>query len=640
MKKRSLLLFTAILLAVCVNAQQWTKSVKSVTNQFNAYQMKVVPNSATITPGEGQVWWGYMSESDLSSSNTIGIGSPASFLAAIYIPANHKQLGSATIKAVRIYVGDGLASTMSDVKVWVSKTLPSTADAAEYVQDVTDALVDGANDIELATPYDVNNQGIYIGYAVTSSATYPIMSCGSDAPNSFWICAPEHEVPWSDLNGQGFGKLAFQILVENGDFDPYNATPGAIDYQVAQLGSSTKVNIPVTNNGENTITSIDYTITSDGITSSEMHADVASPIAFNGTGEVEITLDADSEKGAKEKTITITKINGNENAATNKSVTFVLYTVAELVTHRVTVEEKTGTGCGWCPRGMVGMEKLRNKFGDLFVGIAIHQYNSSDAMYIATSSYARIGFTGAPSCTLDRRYITDPYYGKGYGICDDFSAVQSIPALVGVEVEANWNEDGSKVDAKATVQSLVDGANFKIEYVLIGDGIKGTANGFKQSNYYSQYNSGLPADLADFGAGGKYGTATVSGLTFNDVALSSSYVSGSNKATPLTNLSSTEPAISEYTLSMPANSTLRNAIDKDQVYVAALIVDNSGIILNAAKAKVQPYVPTGIGVLNAQPSTLEVLQFYTLDGKLLNAPQKGLNIVKYADGRIVKVMVK
>ena len=88
---------------------------------------------------------------------------------------------------------------------------------------------------------------------------------------------------------------------------------------------------------------------------------------------------------------------------------------------------------------------------------------------------------------IDRRYYTDPYYGNGGDICDDFAAVQSLPTLVDVNVEANWNEDQSKVDAKATVQSLVDDTSFNIEYVLIGDGITGTATGFRQANYYPQY---------------------------------------------------------------------------------------------------------------------------------------------------------
>ena len=36
------------------------------------------------------------------------------------------------------------------------------------------------------------------------------------------------------------------------------------------------------------------------------------------------------------------------------------------------VEEFTGTWCGNCPRGIVGMQRLEEDFGDRFIGIAIH----------------------------------------------------------------------------------------------------------------------------------------------------------------------------------------------------------------------------------------------------------------------------
>ena len=636
--KRSLLLFTAMIMALCMNAQEWSQEVKQNPNPLGFSHAKTAaPNKTTITPSEGQVWWGYMAESDLSTTKTIGTGSPASFLAAIKIPANHEEIGGATIKAIRVYIADDLASTMSDVSVWVSTSLPASVDDADYVQSVK-SVVDGANDIELTTPYAINNQELYVGYALTSSYSYPIMSCGTDAADAFLLSVPG-SIDWADLVGNGFGKLALQILVEGGNFADYSATPQAIEDQVAQLGGTVTLNVPVANSGLKDITSIDYTITTNGETSAEQHADVATPIAYNAIGNVEITINADSEKGMKNKVLTITKVNGNENAAPIKVSAFTLYTITEVVTHRVVVEEFTGTGCGWCPRGIVGMEKLRNTFGDLFVGIAVHQYNSSDPMYIATNNYAKLGLSSAPSCVIDRRYVADPYYGTYNDICDDFTAVQSIPTIVDVDVEANRNENQSKVDAKATVQSLVDGINFNIEYVLIGDGITGTA--FKQANYYPQYYtaSQLPADLADFGSGGKYGQSSVSGLTFNDVALSSSYVSGSNKAAKLTNLSSTEPAISEYTLSLPTKTTLKNAIDKNQVYVAALIIDSkNGNIVNAAKAKVMPYQATGITTITQQQSSNT--QYYTIDGKRIDAPVKGVNIVKYSDGTTHKVVIK
>ena len=55
---------------------------------------------------------------------------------------------------------------------------------------------------------------------------------------------------------------------------------------------------------------------------------------------------------------------------------------------KVVVEELTGTACGWCPRGLVGMKMLRDLYGDRFIGVAVHQFNATDPMY--TPDYADI----------------------------------------------------------------------------------------------------------------------------------------------------------------------------------------------------------------------------------------------------------
>ena len=76
------------------------------------------------------------------------------------------------------------------------------------------------------------------------------------------------------------------------------------------------------------------------------------------------------------------------------------------------------------------MKKLRDKFGESFVGIAIHQFNDTDPMY--TSDYAKIKFGGAPTCKIERDDVMDPFYGKGNSICDDFEEALARVAAVGV----------------------------------------------------------------------------------------------------------------------------------------------------------------------------------------------------------------
>ena len=631
--KKHLLLMAAMLVAVCAQAQVLKASGRAAKAP--------VATNRTITPGANQSWWGYFSEEDASASNYdgLGTGDNENFEAAIYIPAGHAMVSNSTIKAIRVWF-DSNISNMTGMKVWIAKSLSKNAESADYVQDVdVSTLVVGINDIQLDTPYEVNGNGIYVGYSIDLNTTcYPVMEGGEYVENSFFIRSSKNVTSWGAIDS--FGKLALQVLVESESFPQDAAILGALDPVVVAIGQTADAKVKISNCGLNPIQSIDYTITADGVTSAEQHVNFLLPINANVTGYATITVNADATKGQKQRTLTITKVNGVANEASANSADFMVYTVETLVPHRVTIEEFTGTGCGWCPRGLVGMDKLRKEFGDLFVGIGIHQYNSSDAMYISPTKYARLNFSGAPECTLERRYYTDPYYGENNSILEDFVAIQATPALAGIEVEGMWSEDGKTVDAKAHVQPLIDNMSFNIEFVLVADGLTGTGSKWNQSNYYYQYSaSQLPEDLQQFGSGGKYGTSSFSGWKFNDVAISSSYSNNTNQAAPLENLSADGVTVSEFTLNMPTSTTLLNAIHADKVYVIALLINPAdGTITNAAKALVKEYNPTGIQDVTSSLRNAEELERYSIDGIRLHTPQKGLNIIRLSDGRTIKVM--
>ena len=91
-----------------------------------AFMTVVCAQARIITPGENQVWWGYFNESDFNEADyTIGTGTAMTLMAGIYIPANHEQLGGATIAGVRVYLSSSAVSSLSNLKIWASKTLPS-----------------------------------------------------------------------------------------------------------------------------------------------------------------------------------------------------------------------------------------------------------------------------------------------------------------------------------------------------------------------------------------------------------------------------------------------------------------------------------------------------------------------------------
>ena len=589
-----------------------------------------------------QNWWGYISVND--AVNGVGVSAADTYHCAIFIPGDHEIAAGKTINAIRFGL---VAPHATDAKVWVASSLPSSIDASHTLQFVdvpASELGKEQIDIQLPTPCEIPAEGIYVGYSftITSVATsgdaYPVLFSGKAAPNTL-ILKTEKNVPdWTDLYTNDFGKLFLQVLLE-GTFADNNATVADFGPVYSALGESTTAMIAITNGGGTPLSSIDYTITTDGVASAEQHVDIANPIVFSNTGKVSITIAADDATGAKAKTLNITKVNGNANTAADATANFTLYTLPELVERNIVVEEYTGTGCGYCPRGLAGMEKMRQAFGDRFVGIGIHQYNSSDAMYIATSAYAKLNFEGAPSCRINRGEVIDPYYGSADDILVDCVEELAIPALAKVNVSATIDEELEKVDAKAQIETLLDNSEYTLEFVVIGDGLTGTGTAWNQSNYYYQYSSSeLPEDLAIFGNGGKYGKSSVTGWLFNDVALVSSYVSNSNKAPKLDVMNAGEQKEAEYSLTMPTKTTLKNAVKDAKLFIVALIVDKQKHIVNAAKAPITIANPDGIQTIN-QSSNQETVH-YTLDGRRVQTMQKGLNIVRMANGKTIKVIQK
>ena len=610
--------------------------IKKLLFFFAAFLLTTVAQAQNETQ---EHWWGYVSED--TQRTGLGVQAADTYHCAIFIPGNQAVASGKTIKAVRF----GLtAAGAEDVKVWLASSLPSKITAANTLQIVNVNTTGQTIDVNLTSPYTIPAGGVYVGYSFTIGKVstqddqYPVFTTGSDNSNGLYLKTDQNVPQWSNLYGNGYGSLFLQVLLE-GEFFENAATPADFGPLYTLLGQPVTDRFAITNVGTTPLSSIDYTITSDGVTSAEQHIDITSPIAFNNTDYISITVPADTAAHASTKTLNITKVNGSDNAQADQGAQFTLYTLPEKVDRNVVVEEYTGTGCGYCPRGLIGMEKLRKTYGDRFIGIGLHQYNSSDAMYINPNAYAKLSFSGAPSCRMDRGDEIDPYYGSSNDICNDFADEMTVPALAHVSVSGVVDSLMTKVEAKAEIKALIDDSKFSLEFVVVGDSLKGTGTAWNQSNYYYQGTTaqwGVGNDMAIFCKGGKYGKSSVSGWYFNDVALCSSYVNGSNKAPALGTLAGGESKEAEYTLTLPTKTTLKNAMKQDQLYIIALVVDQNKKIVNAAKAKIELQQPEVI-----DPDTTEVIIPDTLvvnpDDLELEAPEGWIKAI--ANGNLADSVV-
>lgn len=588
-----------------------------------------------INPAEGQVWWGYFNETDFNSGDyTLGTGQAMTLMAGIYIPSKHEQLGEATIKAVRVYLPTdaNVLSSLSNMKIWISKELPNSAASADYVQTTLGTLSAGVNDFRLTTAYEVNGQGFYIGYSVKSTTGYFIRCGGTDDPNAFWIGNPEAGMQWSNLNGNGFGKLAFQILVEGGDFPSDCAVAQDFGQQVVLQGENISVPITITNKGLNPIGAISYVVSTEGGEPTAEQSVSLGGLPLNSSATVSIPFASDPETRKYQKTFTITQIDGKPNTASDPSASGFLITLKDKQSVTPVIEEFTGTWCGWCPRGTVGMQKVRETYGDQVVQIAVH---ASDPMEI--SAYGSILNTyaeGFPSSITDRQIFADPSFSSLKSVLTQ--AFKRIP-VGAIRLSANWEtSEQKKVVFHTTTQFSYNDETGKygIAFVLVEDGLTGTASNWAQSNYYSGMSTQQAGTDMQWWC---KQASSVKGVEYNHVAVAGWSVQNGVTGSVSLPITAGEEQQYTYTGSIATNSLIQ---DKTKLRAVALLIDRSnGTIVNAAQSAIEEDA-TGIQAVENGGMSISDNQWFDISGRKLQTSQKGINIIRMSDGTVKKVLVK
>ena len=578
-------------------------------------------------------WWGYLTDEMISGLNyngRLGYSKATPIDAAIYVPANHSIVGNGTIKGLRFWLSDDISKINSDITVWISSTLPSSAQTADYHQVIPKSkVVTRLNEVELTTPFNINNQGFYVGYSLSiSGQSYPIMSWGfEDIENSFFYRIENGN--WIDFpaNQYGYGVLALQMQIDGVTLPPYRVSV-VPDFKTtyALKGSQVPVFITLTNEGSETITSVSYTITTDGNTSEEKTIDILGTPTFE-SAYLNFLFDADAETKRYSKTLTITKVNGQPNTAANNTASGYMFTISEKPDMVPVIEEFTGTWCGWCVYGFTGMEKTYETFGDKVVLIAAH---NGDPMAISDYNPIMAQVSGFPSSFVNRSI--DAYPDEWTLNNHVTESLKSI-TIGSIQAKAMWTSDAKteiSIDTDTKFVYNDDNGKYGIAYVLTEDGMSGTGSDWAQSNYLSG-DSGN--DGMEFW---EQSPSKVTGLKFNFVAVGAWNIADGVEGSVNGNFKAGEVQHYNFKADISSKSIIQ---DKSKLKVAALLIDQStGNIVNAAQVAIQDYDPTAIKDLHSTNAT-EAAR-YTLDGRQVSASQRGLNIIRLSDGTVRKVIVK
>ena len=281
----------------------------------------------------------------------------------------------------------------------------------------------------------------------------------------------------------------------------------------------------------------------------------------------------------------------------------------------VVIEEGTGAWCGYCPRGIVALSRLKAKYGEAVLPIAVHYDDIMEVEgYIgAEGIYFPLGF---PSGEVNRAHTALPmqqYWDEngehwttlegGFETC----LIEELQRCPSAEVSVAAHVEGRTVQLTSEVRFCVPQhqADLRMAYILTQDEWSNPA--IDQKNYLS--GCGLPFDGFEDLPG------SIAGFVFEDVArgAAESAFQGIEGSLPA-------DIEAEQTVSHRAELKLPSVVtDAAGCHVAALLIDHAtGRIVNAARASLDETAGM-TAIHNANPAPP---RYYDLYGRIAT-PQKG-----------------
>ncbi len=551
----------------------------AATDGWKQFQHVVEYGEAIPDPGqqegEGDIWGDYAANEYnfwLVQSSPMG-GTPDNYEAALFIPGDEMLIGS-KITAIRVPSNEESISAMEQGTVWLAESL---GDATKTrVLPMHDLDISHYKEYVLSEPYTITEKGIYVGYTVPGN---PVMNYWRDTEEGYYHYRRNKAGSWKQEYGNY--HLPLQIRVSNHHIPSTAAHFSETTQPFTYPQESSMFVISLFNEGTEKINSIDYTVNVKGKTESR-HLDIELFSGRNQHCKTNIEITGPEEPNQYYSvSITIDKVNGKANTSPNKTITQQFMNLGKRVVRRTVMEELTGTWCTWCPRGMVAMKLAKEKYGDRFIGIAIHNsYSTTSGIDPMDIKSYPISFSQLPACMIDRTdNFLDPYndtFGSdGINLID---AALQVSTNVDVTVKGVWNEDKTQVIATSETEFLSGGDGFSVAYVLVADGVKHSGSAWYQANGFSHITSySSDPNLKPY----VEAPNPMTDVTYNDVMIASSYNGYVNQAASYVgNFVAGEKKKNRYILSLPTTGELAEAINQDQIYVVAIVLNADGTIAN------------------------------------------------------------
>lgn len=598
-----------------------------------------------LTASAQQTWHGYYEPGQ--KLYEFGTGIPESYDCAIFLAGQEGLASGKSISKVRLTLP--YVDQLSSLSVWVSKSLPQAAENADvevHAVELSSLASDTPFEVELDRDFYLPEAGAYVGFSFTSADPYPLLTTAASTTvaNAFFLKTTSSYPNWVDYTKYNAGNLPVEVLV-NGTVYDNAAAVVTFPTQVALLGQNIQVPVTVRNLGTKGLTSIDYTLQSSGGETSGSYT-LPTPLkVIQAETTLPLDLVAPSAPIHDAMTLRITRVNGQPNEIEDKNPPRGgIISINESARRVAVMEEFTGSWCGWCPRGAVAIEHLRQDLPGQFIGIAVH---SNDAMEIEDYASMRGHVSGYPFAFVNRAMSGDPFFGThtgpgnetSYGVFPEVKATLDELTCASLDLSAQWKDkEGYILQVKPSVTFQFDGSEapgFNIAYVVTADSLMGDDYGWEQNNDYSLVMAQQWKDdpylgwLCDKGS-------RLRGYKYNDVAIATH---GTIAGLPLSIdgawTAGQRLALPEFEIDLTGNELVQN---RDNVKIVAMLIDPSSYrIINAAEAWASG---NHAGMDEEMPDAASPRAYYDLYGRRITSPTHGVCIARHADGRVEKIYTK
>lgn len=497
----------------------------------------------------------------------------------------------------------------------------------------------GWNDVTFTTPYTLDftkAEGVMLGFTYTQKKgstpecyAISLQKEGTVVPTYVTMEGSNELYAFSS---EKYGNLAVQAIVEK-DYPAKDIMLHSVKFnKFTKTSINTKFVVNVSNLGTSDINAYTLVASIDG---KQIKEQTITGVV-NGTIKADVVEipTTDVELGAHKIKFAITKVDGAEPSGNTKNDVYesdINFYETALKRQKQLIEQFTAVTCTWCPTGSRLLKQLQDNRHDL-AWVALHGPMGSPDPYQTNQSIAimkALGASGYPMAAFNRTAIEGALTTAIAFKEEAFSqAVQmfnqmfeqtdaNLPAFVNLEIAAkvdkvaNENNDQLVVDVKGL--GVKSAANFLKDYVL----------------YVYVTEDGLVSPQIDKGQRIK------------------NYVHNGTFRQCLTNINGDNITWSGDNFDKQFTYTIPAGYNADKMHVVAFVAPKLGDSSIAVdehvvnQTNIADVVVLTAGIENASmDADNEIVARYNLAGQKIDKAQKGVNIVKYKNGKVVRVVVK